>query len=156
MRTKCLVSTASHSFFCVSIGLTCVVDQVRGRWDFDETVAVIKDLSKHWPQCSSKIIEAQALGAALSSHLKHQISGIIPINVKGSKELRALNCVPVWRSKNVYIPKPDDDEYAWVRDYVSESQASRTPLMTTRSMQPRSPSISYNIHYFPTLKHAWL
>jgi predicted phage terminase large subunit-like protein len=97
-----------------------LLDQVRGRWDFDETVAAIKDLSKDWPQCSSKIVEAQTLGAALSSHLKHQISGIIPINVKGSKELRALNCVPVWQSKNVYVPKPDDGEYAWVHDYVPE------------------------------------
>ena len=97
-----------------------LLDQVRDRWDFDETVAAIKDLSKHWPQCSSKIVEAQTLGAALSSHLKHQISGIIPINVKGSKELRTLNCVPVWQSKNVYVPKPDDGEYAWVHDYVPE------------------------------------
>jgi predicted phage terminase large subunit-like protein len=97
-----------------------LLDQVRDRWDFDETVAAIEDLSKDWPQCSAKLIEAQTLGAALSSHLKHKIPGIIPINVKGSKELRALNCVPVWQSKNVYIPKPDDGEYAWVHDYVQE------------------------------------
>ena len=97
-----------------------MLDQVRGRWDFDETVAQIKDLSKHWPQCGAKIVEAQTLGAALASHLKHQISGIIPISVKASKEIRALIALPVWQSKNVYIPKPDDGEYAWVDDYVRE------------------------------------
>jgi predicted phage terminase large subunit-like protein len=97
-----------------------LLDQVRGRWDFDETVAQIKDLSYHWPQCSAKLIEAQTLGAALASHLKHQISGIIPISVKASKEIRALNALPVWQSKNVYIPKPDDGEYAWVDDFVRE------------------------------------
>jgi hypothetical protein len=26
----------------------------------------------------------------------------------------------MWQSLNVYIPKPDDGEYAWVRDYVAE------------------------------------
>ncbi|MGA9079826.1 MAG: phage terminase large subunit [Halobacteriota archaeon] len=97
-----------------------LLDQVRGRLDFDETVTAIKDLSKQWKQCSAKLIESQTLGAALSSHLKHQIDGIIPIDVRASKELRALNCVPVWQSKNVYLPKPDDGEYVWVQDYVRE------------------------------------
>jgi predicted phage terminase large subunit-like protein len=97
-----------------------LLDQVRGRWDFDETVAQINDLSKHWPQCGAKIVEAQTLGAALATHLKHQISGIIPISVKESKEIRALNALPVWQSKNVYIPEPDDGEYVWVYDYVRE------------------------------------
>ena len=31
-----------------------LLDQVRGRWDFDETVAEIKKLSYHWPQSSAK------------------------------------------------------------------------------------------------------
>jgi predicted phage terminase large subunit-like protein len=97
-----------------------LLDQVRGRWDFDETVAQIKDLSYHWPQCSAKLIEAQTLGAALASHLKHQVDGIIPISVRASKELRALNALPVWQSKNVYLPRPDDGEYTWVDDYVRE------------------------------------
>ena len=45
---------------------------------------------------------------------------MIPITAKGSKELRALNCVPVWRSGNVYLPAPDDGRYDWVSDYVQE------------------------------------
>jgi predicted phage terminase large subunit-like protein len=97
-----------------------LLDQVRGRWDFDETVDQIQEMSRHWEQSSAKIVEAQTLGAALASHLKHKVEGIIPTSVKGSKELRALNCVPMWQSLNVYIPKPDDGEYAWVRDYVAE------------------------------------
>ena len=96
-----------------------LLDQVRGRWDFDETVEQILNLSKKW-DTSAKIVEAQTLGAALASHLKHKVEGIIPISVRASKELRAQNCLPVWQSKNVYIPKPDDGEYAWVYDYVRE------------------------------------
>jgi predicted phage terminase large subunit-like protein len=97
-----------------------LLDQKRGRWDFDETVNAIKEMTELWPQSSAKIVEAQTLGAALASHLKHQIPGIIPISVKAPKELRAQNCLPVWQAKNVYIPKPDDDIYRWVYDYVRE------------------------------------
>jgi predicted phage terminase large subunit-like protein len=97
-----------------------LLDQVRGRWDFDETVHAMKYMNERWSESSATFVEAQTLGAALSSHLKHTISGMIPIHVKGSKQLRALNCVPVWQSKNVWIPKPDDAKYAWVYDYVRE------------------------------------
>jgi predicted phage terminase large subunit-like protein len=97
-----------------------LLDQVKGRYDFDETVRAIEDLSEKWPQSTAILVEAQALGAAVCSHLKHKISGLIPITVKGSKETRARDCLPVWLSKNVYIPKPDDGEYAWVYEYVQE------------------------------------
>jgi predicted phage terminase large subunit-like protein len=97
-----------------------LLDQKRGRWDFDETVEAMKIMTEEWPNSSAKLIEAQTFGAALASHLKHEIPDLIPIHVTGSKELRALNCVPVWRSKNVYIPKPDDGEYRWVYAHVRE------------------------------------
>jgi predicted phage terminase large subunit-like protein len=95
-----------------------LLDQVRGRWDFDETVDAMKQVTKTWSESSAIIVEAQSLGAALASHLKRQISGIIPIHVKQSKELRAMNCIPAWQSKNVFIPHPDKRQ--WVREYVSE------------------------------------
>lgn len=97
-----------------------LLDQVGGRLDFDETVQAIRDLSAKWPESTAKIVEAQMLGAALSSHLKHEIAGLIPITVKDSKALRALNCVPVWQSANVYLPPPDDGTYAWMHEYVQE------------------------------------
>jgi predicted phage terminase large subunit-like protein len=97
-----------------------LLDQVRGRMDFDEIVQAMHDLSSKWPESIAKIVEAQALGAALSSHLKHQIPGLIPITVKGAKTLRALNCVPLWQSANVYLPDPADSRHAWVSEYVHE------------------------------------
>ena len=69
-------------------------------------------------ETSSILVEAQTLGAALASHLKKIIPGIIPIHVTGTKELRAMNCVPAWQSGNIYIPELD--YYSRVRDYVSE------------------------------------
>lgn len=95
-----------------------LLDQVRDRWDFDETVYALKQVTNTWPESSAIIVEAQTLGAALASHLKKQISGIIPIHVKQSKELRTMSCIPAWQSKNVFIPLPE--KRPWVRDYVSE------------------------------------
>lgn len=95
-----------------------LLDQVRGRWDFDETVDALKQATATWPESSAILIEAQTLGPALASHLKTQISGIIPIHVKEKKRQRAMSCVPAWRSGNVYIPEPDTR--SWVRDYVFE------------------------------------
>jgi predicted phage terminase large subunit-like protein len=97
-----------------------LLDQVRDRLDFDGIVQAIKDLSTKWPDSTAKIIEAQMLGPAIASHLKHQVAGVIPITAKGSKELRALNCVPVWQSGNVYLPTSDGGRYNWVSDYVQE------------------------------------
>ncbi|HYC19391.1 MAG TPA: phage terminase large subunit, partial [Candidatus Bathyarchaeia archaeon] len=95
-----------------------LLDQVRGRWAFDETVYALRQVTKTWPESSAIIIEAQTVGAALASHLKKQIPGIIPIHVKQSKELRAMSSIPVWQSKNVFIPLPE--KRPWVRDYVFE------------------------------------
>ncbi len=97
-----------------------LLDQVRARLDFDETVKAIQDLTAKWPNSSSKLIEAQTLGPALASHLKHQIPCLIPVTATGSKAIRALNCVPVWQSGNVYLPTPDGGRYEWVSDYVQE------------------------------------
>ncbi len=97
-----------------------LLDQVRDRLDFDGIVQAIKDLSTKWPGSTAKIIEAQMLGPAVASHLKHEVPGLIPITAKGSKELRAQNCLPLWRSGNVYLPTLDNGRYDWVNDYVQE------------------------------------
>ncbi len=95
-----------------------LLDQVRGKMDFDDTVAAMKRVTETWPESSAVLVEAQALGAALVSHLKMEIPRIVPIHVKDTKERRAMSCVPTWRSGNVYIPKPGARK--WVGDYVSE------------------------------------
>ncbi|MGA7075993.1 MAG: phage terminase large subunit [Halobacteriota archaeon] len=97
-----------------------LLDQVRGRFDFDETVQAIRDLSAKWPDSTAKVVEAQILGVAISTHLKHQIPGLIPIHVKDTKEYRARNCVPLWQCGNVYLPRPDYGACEWVREYVHE------------------------------------
>ena len=86
--------------------------------DFRETMDEIKALSKKWPEALSKLVEAQTLGAALSSVLKREVVGIIPIDVRISKVQRAHNCLPLWQTGNVYLPKPHTA--TWMRDYLRE------------------------------------
>jgi len=152
-----------------------LLDQVRGRLDFNETARAIEGLSKRWPQSTAKLVEAQALGAALVTHLKHTVPGLIPITVKGSKETRARDCLPLWESKNVYIPKPDNGEYTWVYQYVQELlnfpnvahddqvdattlalnqlhstlfRASKVRMIETATSQPLTPSQPLPGHYY--------
>jgi predicted phage terminase large subunit-like protein len=119
------VSKSSHSDFCVGQvwgrkgSSFYLLDQVRGRWDFDETVAQIRALSKEWPEANAKVIEAQAIGAGLSTHLKNLgIPGLIPIPAVGQKEARALTVSPYFQAHDVYIPLPESRP--WVVDYISE------------------------------------
>ncbi|MGZ4846284.1 MAG: phage terminase large subunit [Halobacteriota archaeon] len=97
-----------------------LLDQVKGKFDFDETVAAIKILSATWDKSTAKIVEAQTLGAPLALHLKDQVEGVIAVHVRGSKEVRALNCVPLWQSGHVYIPRPDNSTFSWVNEYVHD------------------------------------
>ncbi len=97
-----------------------LLDQVRDKMDFDEIVANMKSVSETWPESAAVLVEAQSLGAALATHLKAEIPGIIPIYVKDAKEQRAINTMPAWRSGNVHVPKLDDPGRPWVRDYVWE------------------------------------
>ena len=96
-----------------------LLDQVRGRWDFDEIVAQIRALSDKWPDARAKIIEAQSIGAGLSSHLRNlDIPGVIPIPAVGKKEMRALSITPYFQARNVYLPSPE--EQPWMKDYLNE------------------------------------
>jgi predicted phage terminase large subunit-like protein len=96
-----------------------LLDQVRGRWDFDETVTQIKELSEKWPLTHAKIVEAQSIGAGLSVHLKNLgIPGVIPLPAVGKKEMRALSITPYFQARNVYLPSPETK--LWMRDYLNE------------------------------------
>lgn len=93
-----------------------LLDQVRGKFDFPQTIRIIKSLSAKWPQAKAKLIEDKANGPAVISTLKGQISGLIPVNPEGSKEARAYAVSPQIESGNVYLP----EKAPWVHDFVEE------------------------------------
>lgn len=98
-----------------------LIDQVRGRWDFVQSLEQVKALTKKYPRVWRKLVEEKANGAAIMSALKHDIPGFIPIKPTESKEARAFAVTPVWESGNVYLPPKD--KAPWIGEYRAELQS---------------------------------
>nr|WP_238338670.1 phage terminase large subunit [Carnobacterium maltaromaticum] len=89
--------------------------------NFTATLKAIREMSENWPNARAKYVEDKANGSAVISVLENEISGIIPVNPEGGKEVRANAVAPVWESGNVYLPHPD---YApWVNEFLDELEA---------------------------------
>jgi predicted phage terminase large subunit-like protein len=103
-----------------------LVDQVRGRWDFVQTLAAVEEFRAHpyGDQTFTTLIEEKANGAAVISVLHDKIAGLKPINPKDSKVARASAVTPEVESGNVYLPLPS--QYPWVADLISEVRAFPT------------------------------
>ena len=98
-----------------------LVDQVRGRMTFTETLNAMRDLSAKWPQTSRKLVEDKANGTAVIDVLKREIPGIIPVEPFGGKVARAHATTAVAEAGNVYIPAAEIAP--WVGDFVEEMAA---------------------------------
>lgn len=82
-----------------------LVDQVRGRWDIEETMAQIRALSARYPQAVRKVIEKKADGRAIVTMLQKQVEGLVlhdPGTADKGARLRAT--VPLWAAGNVWLP----------------------------------------------------
>lgn len=95
-----------------------LLDMVRKRMDFPETVRAIVGLSAKWPQATVKLVEDKANGPAVISSLRGQLEGLIAVNPEGGKESRASAVSHLFEGGNVFIPNPR--MYPWVEDYISE------------------------------------
>ena len=93
-----------------------LLDQLRERMDFVQTVAAFRMMCAKWPMARRKLIEKKANGAAVISTLKHEISGIIAITPEGSKEARAHAVSADVEAGNVYLPV----NQPWVKDFLDE------------------------------------
>ena len=89
-----------------------LVDQVRGIWDFVETLKQFIAFVKRYPEAQEKLIEDKANGPAVIATLKHDILGIIPVEPFGSKSARAYAVSPYWESLNVWLPAPSIAPFA--------------------------------------------
>lgn len=93
-----------------------LLDQVRERLSFTETISAVRRLSKAWPTASAKYVEEKANGAAVIDALRREIPGLIPHAPQGSKESR-LNAVShFFEAGNVHIPRAA----VWTNAYVDE------------------------------------
>ncbi|GHU69967.1 hypothetical protein FACS1894184_14780 [Clostridia bacterium] len=95
-----------------------LLDQVRGRMTFTETVNAIRSLSAKWPQTSRRLVEDAANGAAVIDVLKKEVHGIIPVKPLGGKVVRAHAVTAAVEAGNVFIP--DASVAPWVHDFIEE------------------------------------
>jgi predicted phage terminase large subunit-like protein len=92
-----------------------LLDQVRRKMDFVETVKAVRLMSAKWPDAWSKVVEDKANGPAVISTLKRSIPGLIAFMPNGSKESRLYAVSPLFEAGNVHIPTRD-----WTQDYIEE------------------------------------
>lgn len=98
-----------------------LLDQVRDRMSFPETIQAIRSLSAKWPMARAKLVEDKANGPAVISTLRNEISGLIPVNPQGGKIVRIQAVSPDIEAGNVYLPDPSIAP--WIHDYVEELSA---------------------------------
>jgi predicted phage terminase large subunit-like protein len=97
-----------------------LVDQMRGRWSFTQTLDAIRELSRRWPKARIRLVENKANGPAIMSTLQREIGGFVAIEPSGSKEARASSVTPEVEGGNVFLPDPTIPGHEWVRDFISE------------------------------------
>ena len=95
-----------------------LLDVDHGRKGFVDTIKAIRAMSDKWPQVRSKYVEDKANGSAVIEMLQDEISGIIPIDPDGGKEVRAHAVSPLFEAGNVYFPHPST--CSWVEDVIEE------------------------------------
>jgi predicted phage terminase large subunit-like protein len=95
-----------------------LLDQVRGRWSFPETLAQFRLLTSRWPKSSGKLVEKKANGAAVIESLEKEIDGIIAIEPKGSKESRLASVQPIYEAGNIFYPTVGN--CPWISDHIGE------------------------------------
>ena len=98
-----------------------LLDQVRGRWDFPETMAEFEKLSAKWPNAMAKYVEEAANGKALISSLRNKIPGIIAVQPKRAKEVRAHAVTPQIEAGNIFLPDPQG--CMWTEEFIEECAA---------------------------------
>lgn len=95
-----------------------LLDQVRKKMDFWESIKMVLMLRERWPKATKILIEDKANGIAIITTLKKKIPGIIAIQPTGSKIARAQACTPEIESGNVFLPDPQ--VHPWVADFIEE------------------------------------
>lgn len=84
-----------------------LLDMVRRRMTFSETVAAVRALSAKWPQAITKLVEDKANGPAVLDSLKAEVVGLTPVEPEGGKVARANAVAPLVVAKNVWLPEPE-------------------------------------------------
>ncbi len=100
--------------------LRVLTAQVRDRWSFTATLPQVRAFSA--PHVTTRLIEDKANGTAIIDVLRSEIDGIIAVNPKDSKEVRARAQTPTIEAGNVLLPHPSEPGCEWVTDLLTETR----------------------------------
>lgn len=95
-----------------------LIDQVRARMAFNETITAIRTMSAKWPKAHLKLIEDKANGPAVINSLENEIPGIVGVKVSDSKIARLNAAAPDFEAGNVLVPSPE--QAPWIHDWMEE------------------------------------
>lgn len=98
-----------------------LLDQVRERMSFVNTVKAVVQMTAKWPQAALKLVEDKANGTAVINALRKRVPGLIPEEPMGSKEARAQAVAPFIEAANVHLPAPE--LAPWVGEFIEEAAA---------------------------------
>ena len=96
-----------------------LIDMLKRRMDFPDTLKAIKAMNQKYPDRHSILIEDKANGPAIISMLRHEISGIIPIEPKGTKIARANAVTGIVESGNVFLPRYADFTKEFIEEHAT-------------------------------------
>ena len=100
-----------------------LLDQVRRRAGFTESVQMMLDLTARWPQAVAKLVEDKANGPAILNALRSKVGGLIPVEPEGSKYARAAAVTPFVEARDVILPDPlAVPGTAWVTELTEEAR----------------------------------
>lgn len=94
-----------------------LIDQVRGQWNFPETIQRFKFLANKYPR-AARLVEAKANGQAVVDTLSKEVYGIIPIVPSSSKQSRLMSCQPLYEAGNIYYPH--QNLCPWINEHIDE------------------------------------
>jgi len=94
-----------------------VLDLVRRRMDFPETLEAVRHMSRKWPQGIVKLVESAANGEAVLATLQNEIGGLLPITAKQNKEARAYAASKYVEGGSVRLPK----WAPWLETFLEEA-----------------------------------
>ena len=85
---------------------------------FKDSLKAIKKMVRQWPNYTALLVEEKANGAAIIDVMKREVSKIIAINPKESKEARFEAVSPMFEAGNIWMPHPSIAP--WVSDFINE------------------------------------
>lgn len=95
-----------------------LLDQVRARLSFSESIKAMRVLVQRWPSARLKLVEDKANGAAVIDTLRNELSGIVAVNPQGSKEARAHAASPDLEAGNYWLPRAE-----FAEQFIEEAAA---------------------------------